>query len=70
MPARRGTATLEELAHAALFVYPRYHDPVTDAPCPPEVVVERLTAGPLPRPANRLLAKAQGLLAGRAWLWR
>ena len=72
VPARRGTASLEELVHAALIAYPRYHDPVTDAPCPPEVAVERLAAGPLPRPgpANRLLAKAQGLLASRSWLWR
>ncbi|MGR3539878.1 MAG: capsular polysaccharide export protein, LipB/KpsS family, partial [Hasllibacter sp.] len=72
VPARRGAATLEELVHAALIAYPRYHDPVTDAPCPVEVAVERLAAGTVarPGPANRLLAKAQGLLAGRAPPWR
>ncbi|MDR0810622.1 MAG: capsular polysaccharide biosynthesis protein, partial [Gemmobacter sp.] len=64
--------TLRQLAHAALIAYPRYFDPVSRRPCPPEVVVERLASGRLPHPglANRLLAKAQGVLAGHAWLWR
>lgn len=63
---------LLQLIHAALLAYPRYFDPVSHRPCPPEVVLERLARGniPHPGPANRLLAKAQGLLAGRAWLWR
>ncbi|NUB43931.1 capsular polysaccharide biosynthesis protein [Fertoebacter nigrum] len=60
------------LAHAALIAYPRYFDPVSRRPCPPEVVVERLITGSLPRPGplNRLLAKAQGRLASHAGLWR
>lgn len=60
------------LAHAALIGYPRYFDPVTHRPCPPEVVAERLETGtiPHPGPANRLLSKLQGLLAGHSWLWR
>jgi len=60
------------LAHAALIAYPRYFDPVTRRPCPPEVALERLANGPLPAPGpmNRLLAKAQGALAGQSWLWR
>lgn len=73
-PARRQTARpdLLALAHAALISYPRYHDPVSGRPCPPEVVAERLVSATLPRPAalNRLLAKAQGALAGQAWIWR
>jgi len=60
------------LAHAALIAYPRYFDPVSRRPCPPEVVVERLAQGTVPAPGwgNRVLAKAQGWLAGHAWLWR
>lgn len=64
--------TLAALAHAALIAYPRYFDPVTGRACPPEVALERLALGPLPAPgpANRLLAKLQGLFAGQAHLWR
>ncbi len=60
------------LIHAALVAVPRYRDPVTGRPCPVEVVVERLSTGTIPRRSlgNRLLAKAQGALAGQAWLWR
>jgi capsular polysaccharide export protein len=68
---RRARPTLPALAHAALIAYPRYHDPVSGRPCPPEVAADRLAAGPLPSgPANRLLARVQGLLASRAALWR
>jgi capsular polysaccharide export protein len=67
--ARPGLAAL---AHATLIAYPRYHDPVSNRPCPPEVVVDRLIAGDIPRPGpfNRSVAKLQGLLASYAWLWR
>jgi capsular polysaccharide export protein len=60
------------LAHAALIAYPRYFDPVTRRPCPPEVALDRLASGdiPAPSPMNRLLAKAQGALAGQSWIWR
>ena len=69
---RRARPALAALAHAALIAYPRYFDPVTGTPCPPEVVVDRLSNGALPRPGpfNRVLAKAQGLLAGYSWIWR
>lgn len=72
-PARRtARPDVTALAHAALIAYPRYLDPVSGLPCPPEVVVERLATGRTGRraPALRLLAKAQGLLAGQARLWR
>jgi capsular polysaccharide export protein len=64
--------TLESLSYAALIAYPRYFDPVSHLPCPPEVVLERLRSGTIPRRslANRLLAKAQGKLASHAALWR
>ena len=64
--------TLTQLAHAALIAYPRYYDPVTRRPCPPEVAVDRLASGTLPRPGLplRLLAKLQGGFASYASLWR
>ena len=69
---RKARPSLAQLVHAALIAYPRYLDPVTRRPCPPEVVLERLAHGPLPRPGplNRSLAKLQGLFAGVAFLWR
>jgi len=73
VPARRNAKVpLLQLAHAALIAYPRYTDPVTGLPCPPEVVAERLASGTVPHPgaANRALAKLQGLFASRARLWR
>jgi len=72
VPKRRGQADLARLAHAALIGYPRYWDPVSRRPCPPEVALERLAAGAVPRPGavNRLLARAQGRFAGLAHLWR
>jgi len=64
--------TLTQLVYAALIAYPRYHDPISRRPCPPEVIVERLAEGRLPHPGltNRLLAKAQGALASQSWIWR
>jgi capsular polysaccharide export protein len=73
VPARRqARPVLQGLIHASLIAYPRYHDPLTGLPCPPEVAVDRLADARLPRRGAglRLLAKAQGLLAGYAWLWR
>ncbi|MDV7145748.1 capsular polysaccharide biosynthesis protein [Tropicimonas sp. TH_r6] len=66
---RRARPSLTGLIHATLIDYPRYHDPVTDLPCPVEVVVDRLEAGISPRP-HRLLSKLQGLLASRTTVWR
>lgn len=46
IPSRRtARRTVDELAAAALLLYPRYYDPVTGIPCPAEVVVARLSAG-------------------------
>lgn len=74
MPCTRRTAlpSLAQLAHAVLIDYPRYFDPLTGLPCPVDVVLDRLETGTVPRPsrANRLLAKAQGLFASYAHLWR
>ncbi|MGZ9811131.1 capsular polysaccharide biosynthesis protein [Pseudoroseicyclus sp. H15] len=72
LPRRTARPDLTALAHAALIAYPRYFDPVTRRPCPPEIALHRLATGSIPHPgrANRLLAKAQGALASRAHLWR
>ncbi|MEF3047225.1 capsular polysaccharide biosynthesis protein [Tabrizicola sp. L79] len=64
--------TLEALIHAALIAYPRYYDPISRRPCPPEVAIERLAQGDIPHPGlgNRLLAKLQGRFASHARFWR
>ena len=62
VPARRGrTRSLDELIAAALLLYPRYLDPATGLPCPPEMLVERLAAGVRRRnPALVMLRRTQG----------
>ena len=50
--------SLDALVAATLILYPRYRDPVTGLPCPPEVVVERLAGAAAPqgrRPAGGLV---------------
>lgn len=72
IPDWRGKVDLHQLAHAALIAYPRYWDPVSQRPCPPEVALDRLSLGAIPHPGrlNRLLAKLQGQFASLAHLWR
>lgn len=69
---RRARPSLAALAHACLIAYPRYIDPVSGLPCPPEIAVERLTDPALQtqKPPLRWLAKMQGALAGHSWIWR
>lgn len=72
-PRRRAEPTLAGLVHATLIDYPRYTDPVTQAPCPVEVAVARLSqTQSLPKRGwkNRALSKLQGLFASKAHLWR
>jgi capsular polysaccharide export protein len=71
VPARRqARPDLWALAHAVLIAYPRYHDPRSGLPCPPEVAAARIAAGALPGwPALRLAARLQDALA-RAGLRR
>jgi len=46
VPGRRtARRTLDELVAATLLLYPRYLDPVTRIPCPPEILVRRLADG-------------------------
>lgn len=73
IPDRRfARPTLAQLAHATLIDYPRYFDPVTQQPCPPEIVVERLQNSTLPpqRPGLRLLANLKIRFVSHAHLWR
>jgi capsular polysaccharide export protein len=72
VPPWRAPADIVTLAHATLIAYPRYWDPVSRRPCPPEVALDRLAtgAGPHAGRMNRLLAKAQGRFASMAHLWR
>ncbi|MGJ8621436.1 MAG: capsular polysaccharide biosynthesis protein [Yoonia sp.] len=72
IPRREARVDLPALVHAALIAYPRYVDPVTGLPCPPEVIVDRIENHDLPKRGwpNRTLAKLQGLFAGYAFLWR
>ncbi|MBO9669746.1 MAG: hypothetical protein J7485_04435 [Sphingobium sp.] len=46
VPSRRGVRrSLDELVAATLLQHPRYLDPVTNLPCPPEVMILRLLTG-------------------------
>lgn len=42
---RRRRLARAELVAAVLIVYPRYLDPVTGLPCPPEVLIARMASG-------------------------
>jgi capsular polysaccharide export protein len=44
VPDRRGRPrTIDELVAAVLLLYPRYLDPETKLPCPPEILIQRLS---------------------------
>lgn len=72
IPRRAALPSLPALVHATLIDYPRYFDPVSQQPCPVEVVADRLISGDVPEPGpfNRSLSKLQGLFASYAHLWR
>ncbi|MES2019765.1 MAG: beta-3-deoxy-D-manno-oct-2-ulosonic acid transferase [Pseudomonadota bacterium] len=68
IPRRHRCLTVPELAAGALILYPRYLDPVTRLPCPPEVLVDRHADAPKARPhlLNRLRSlQGRALVAGR-----
>ena len=64
--------TLTALIHAVLIACPRYYDPVSRRPCPPEAAVYRRATGQLPKPGLPLplLAKLQGAFTSQSHLWR
>ena len=73
VPTRRSARPgLAGLVHATLIEYPRYVDPRNAAPCPVEVVVERLASGDIAHPGrlNRAVSRLQGVFASQARLWR
>jgi capsular polysaccharide export protein len=72
VPRRQARPDILGLIHACLIEYPRYFDPMSKLPCPPEVVIERLAAAAdLPQACYlRPLAKIQGVFASQAHLWR
>jgi len=50
VPSRRtAERTINELVAAVLLQYPRYLDPLTGLPCPPEILVRRIAQGAAPR---------------------
>ncbi len=62
-PRRQRRLSIEELVAGALILYPRYLDPVTRAPCGPELIVERLANAALWQPEPLvLLRRLQGAL--------
>lgn len=69
---RKARPTLSALVHATLIEYPRYYDPISDLPAPPEVIIDRLASGETgpTRPSLKALAKLQGIFASYAYLWR
>jgi capsular polysaccharide export protein len=45
LPRRGRRLSLDALVAATLILYPRYLDPVSGLPCPPETLVDRIAAG-------------------------
>ncbi len=72
VPAHRpGPVALAALVHAVLVAYPRYLDPRSGLPCPPEVALDRLRdPAPTPAPLLSVLSKLQGVAASRTTFWR
>ena len=67
-PSRRARIlSLDALVAGALILAPRYRDPLTELPCTPETLVERLIATPVP-PASALSGLRKALGATRRTL--
>ena len=63
---RHRRASLDELVAATLILYPRYLDPVTMLPCPPEVLVSRIAELPAQRSSLLVgLRRLQGRMLRR-----
>lgn len=63
IPDRRSRKrNIDELVAAALLLYPRYLDPITGLPCPPEILVRRIGEGSShPKPTQLVrLRRLQG----------
>jgi capsular polysaccharide export protein len=75
IPARRTTRrNLAELVAATLIIYARYLDPVTNLPCPADILIKRLEEGlAMPKTALMLFREFQGFIRltinkGTRWL--
>lgn len=70
-PRRGRRLMLDELVAGALILYPRYRDPGTGLPCPPEVLLERLAAAvpPRVRPPHRQAARIGAASRAMAAWW-
>lgn len=64
-PRRTRRLSLDALVAGALILYPRYLDPITGLPCPPELLLERL-ASPAPTRRPPRTPAALRALIGRA----
>ena len=62
LPRRGRPLTLPQLVAGTLILYPRYLDPVTELPCPPEILLQRFAEGWRP--------KASWLIRVRRWQGR
>ena len=70
LPQRTRRLTIEMLVAGALILYPRYLDPVTGLPCPPEVLLDRLASGWRPRWSPIIALRGlQGRLARLFGTW-
>lgn len=61
--------TLDELSAGVLLLYPRYVDPVTELPCPAEVLLDRL-ADPVAWPETPLMRVRRWQGQARTWFRR
>lgn len=68
LPRRQRRLTVEQLAAAALILYPRYLDPATNLPCPPEILVGRHSERPVG--SRGLWAQRKGPLSSMRLLGR
>ncbi|WP_294389580.1 beta-3-deoxy-D-manno-oct-2-ulosonic acid transferase [uncultured Sphingomonas sp.] len=64
LPRRTRRLDLDALVAGALILYPRYLDPMTELPCPPEVLLRRFADGWRPRETWLIRARrVQGRIA-------
>ena len=64
LPRRTRRLTLAELVAGTLILYPRYLDPVTELPCPPETLLQRFAEGWRPKTSWLIRARRlQGRIA-------
>ncbi len=66
LPRRDRQLSLEELSAGVLLLYPRYLDPVTELPCPMEVLLDRLASRSIWRETGLMrLRRLQGRMRAR-----